>query len=126
MRPYDTIRLIEHPDVADLRMEARPTRMGRMDGRSIFRRPRVKRATRRHLKHADRARSMRAELKMEAECEWQDVLELIHIEEHLFGSTEQDRNDYLHWEAERQMLRDHDYEDHYDDGEWPYAEGGAL
>jgi hypothetical protein len=59
MKPYTTMRLIEFPDVADIKLEARQSRCGRTDEHGYCRRPSVKHSTRRYLKRADRARRNR-------------------------------------------------------------------
>jgi len=63
MRPYMHLRLEQFPDVADLKAEGRKTRVGRLDGRSMFRRVSTKHANRRRLKRIDR----RVAEKVEAE-----------------------------------------------------------
>lgn len=68
MHPYSTFRLIEFPDVADIKLEARSSRTGRYDERGYVRRASVKRTTRRALKRSDKARALRIihhELTME-------------------------------------------------------------
>jgi hypothetical protein len=70
MTPYQTFRLTEYPDVADIKIEARNTRTG-----GVFQRPTVKHDVRRHLKRADRARSLREEIRIEREAEEQEQQE---------------------------------------------------
>lgn len=47
MHPYTYVRLEQCPDVADIKAEGRPTRVGRLDTRSVFRNARTKHAARR-------------------------------------------------------------------------------
>lgn len=82
MRAYTTIRLIQYPDVADLRAEARPTHCARTDGRSIFRRSHIKRATRRYLKHRDKMRAVKDVTHMLLEEERQEIAEFLEMERH--------------------------------------------
>jgi hypothetical protein len=58
MRPYKTIRLIEGPDVADIKSEGRKSSVGRLDQRGYFKNRASKRATRRAMKKADRNRQL--------------------------------------------------------------------
>lgn len=69
MKPYQTFKLTEGPDVADIKAEGRATHVGRVDNseRGYIRRANVKRATRRHLKRSDRMRAER-ELHLDVEA----------------------------------------------------------
>ena len=66
MRAYSTYRLIEFPDVADIKNEARRSCVGRNDSRGYIRDKRRKRSIRRYIKRADRARGIAAEMRAEA------------------------------------------------------------
>lgn len=92
MIAYQTIRLTEYPDVADIKAEGRNTRTGRLNDHRTIRHLRVKHSVRRSLKRSDRARSMREELQLEAEIERQEMKEFEEWERSL-----NDVDDYA-WE----------------------------
>ncbi len=59
MRPYNTIKPIEHPDILDITTQARASHVGRLPGKSgDFKpyavNPKTKAQTRRNLKRRDR------------------------------------------------------------------------
>jgi hypothetical protein len=61
MRPYKTIRLCQAPDIADIQSQARAAHVGRLTEKSgvfkpYIRKSKVRKAVRRNLKRADRAR----------------------------------------------------------------------
>jgi hypothetical protein len=64
MHPYETIKLTERPNVADVKDEGRKSSVGKLPSRSgefkpYTRNPRRRRAVRRSLKRADRARALK-------------------------------------------------------------------
>lgn len=61
MKAYETIKLIECPDMGDLRTDGR----GRNGKRAVFHNASSKAATRRSIKRADKARAIRAAFKAE-------------------------------------------------------------
>jgi hypothetical protein len=65
MRAYQTIRFTEGPDCGDLAQEGRKSSVGNIAGKSGHYRShsRGKKATRRYLKRADRARALRFALE---------------------------------------------------------------
>ena len=61
MKPYETIRLGHAPDIADIQSQARASHVGRLTERAgvfkpYIRKSKVRKAVRRNLKRADRAR----------------------------------------------------------------------
>lgn len=60
MKAYQTFKFEENPDVGDIREDGRASHVGRLSGRSgdfrSYCRSANKKAIRRHLKRADRAR----------------------------------------------------------------------
>jgi hypothetical protein len=61
MKPYETIRLGHAPDIADIQSQARASHVGRLPEKagvfkSYIRKSKVRKAVRRNLKRADRAR----------------------------------------------------------------------
>lgn len=64
MRPYQTHKLEEFPDCGDIQAEGRKSSVGRLRGKGGYRasiNAKSKRASRRYLKRADKARICRAE-----------------------------------------------------------------
>jgi hypothetical protein len=65
MRPYQTRKLEEFPDCGDIAEEGRKSSVGRLRGKGGYYRASInaksKRASRRYLKRADKARICRAE-----------------------------------------------------------------
>lgn len=66
MKPYSTIRLTECPDVGDIKADGRASHVGKIaEPSGVFkpytRKAANRRAVRRSLKRADRARSLREE-----------------------------------------------------------------
>jgi hypothetical protein len=63
MKPYQTRKLIEGPDVADIQAEGRHSSVGRLPGKSGDYRPYCRGANRktirRQLKRADKSKAMR-------------------------------------------------------------------
>jgi hypothetical protein len=60
MKPYQTIKLIEYPDIADIKSDGRKSSVGRVDdGRDYhgYCRSKHKKISRRHMKRSDKARS---------------------------------------------------------------------
>jgi len=56
MRPYQTFKLEDSPDMADLRHDGRSKDWRSKDARPVFREPVAKREVRRHLKRVDRSK----------------------------------------------------------------------
>lgn len=64
MRPYETFKLTEQPDIADIRREARHSRVGRNqepsgDYKPYLRNSDTKKKVRRTLKRRDKARAIK-------------------------------------------------------------------
>lgn len=119
MRPYPTLRLRSDrlgADVADIKAEARPTRVGRAwrVRHGYARHPAGKHATRRHLKRADRARALREELRIEAEAERALERELEAIDAQFRAETE-DTGD---WRIYRRRASERIIEDWEQDWSW--------
>lgn len=111
MNPYRTIKLTQWPDVSDLKAEGRPTHLGRMDGRSIFRRSRIKRATRRILKHRDKAKQAQEEARiaaLEAKATEQELQEV----DYDYDQNENDWRSFPYYEDE--LFDDPWWEDYHE------------
>jgi hypothetical protein len=79
MLPYKTLRLEQWPDVADVRREARASRVGKLDHHTYNDRPARKAAIRRTLKRRDRARLEAQAIKeVQQELE-QDIREFLEL-----------------------------------------------
>jgi hypothetical protein len=91
MKPYETIRLTECPDVGDIQSEGRASHVGKLreiggDFKPYLRTPKRK-ATRRGLKRADKARSLRDLMKGSGDVDnchhiWRDVTDSQFSNEH--------------------------------------------
>lgn len=65
MKPYQNRKLTEYPDVADITSEGRASHIGKLKRGRGYCSSKGKKAARRNLKRADRAKSLRQELAKE-------------------------------------------------------------